>query len=54
MGGAKVSEVHANYIVNAGDATARDVLGLMAYMRDKVYSLSGTTLEPEIKVVGED
>lgn len=54
IGGAEVSSVHGNYIVNKGNATARDVLGLMAHMRDKVYSRSGTTLEPEIKVVGED
>jgi UDP-N-acetylmuramate dehydrogenase len=54
IGGAQVSEVHANYIVNTGHGTARDILGLMAMMRDKVYRLTGKTLEPEIKVVGED
>jgi UDP-N-acetylmuramate dehydrogenase len=54
IGGAQISEVHANYIINTGHATARDVLGLMALMRDKVYGQSGQTLEPEIEVVGED
>ncbi len=54
IGGAMVSEVHANYIVNKGNATAIDVLSLMALIRDKVYGKSGLTLEPEIKVVGED
>lgn len=53
-GGAQVSPVHANYIVNLGTARARDVLQLMAAMRDKVYSKSGVLLEPEIKVFGED
>ncbi len=53
-GGASVSEVHANYIVNNGGARASDVLSLMALVRDGVYSRSGILLEPEIKVVGED
>jgi UDP-N-acetylmuramate dehydrogenase len=53
-GDAQVSDVHANYIVNTGAARAKDVLALMALIRDKVYSLKGVVLEPEIKVVGED
>ncbi|OGQ53815.1 MAG: UDP-N-acetylenolpyruvoylglucosamine reductase [Deltaproteobacteria bacterium RIFCSPLOWO2_02_FULL_53_8] len=53
-GGAQVSSAHANYIVNLGNAKARDVLQLMAAMRDRVYSRSGVLLEPEIKVLGED
>jgi UDP-N-acetylmuramate dehydrogenase len=53
-GGAKISEVHANYIVNLGDANASDIMALMAHARDKVYQLKGIVLEPEIKVIGED
>jgi len=53
-GDAAVSEVHANYIVNTGRASARDVLSLMALVRDKVFSRTGVVLEPEIRVVGED
>lgn len=53
-GDAQVSEVHANYIVNVGKAKAKDVLALMALIRDKVYSQKGVVLEPEIKVIGED
>lgn len=53
-GGAVVSEVHGNYIVNAGAAKASDVLALMGLIRDQVYSATGIVLEPEIKVVGED
>jgi UDP-N-acetylmuramate dehydrogenase len=52
-GEAEVSEVHANYIVNKGHATARDVLSLMAKIRDRVYKHKGILLEPEVKVVGE-
>lgn len=54
IGDAMVSPVHANYIVNMGNATARDVLALIALMRDKVYQGKGVLLEPEIEVVGED
>lgn len=53
-GGALISEAHANYIVNAGGAKAKDVLALMAIVRDRVFSARGVVLEPEIKVVGED
>ncbi len=52
-GDAEVSDVHANYIVNKGRATAHDVLSLMAEIRDKVYKHKGILLEPEVKVVGE-
>ena len=54
FGGAQISEVHGNYIVNLGNATARDVLTLIATARDKVYQKTGILLETEIKVVGED
>ncbi|MBI5586921.1 MAG: UDP-N-acetylmuramate dehydrogenase [Deltaproteobacteria bacterium] len=53
-GDAQVSEAHANWIVNTGRARAKDVLALMAIIRDRVYSLKGVVLEPEIKVIGED
>jgi len=53
-GDAQISEVHANYIVNLGAAKAKDVLSLMALIRDRVYSQKGVVLEPEIKVIGED
>lgn len=53
VGGAQISDVHANYIVNLGGAKARDILSLMAIIRDRVYKEKGVTLEPEIKVVGE-
>ncbi|MDH4101587.1 MAG: UDP-N-acetylmuramate dehydrogenase [Nitrospirota bacterium] len=54
IGKAKISEIHGNYIVNLGGAKAKDVLQLMALVRDNVYGTTGVTLEPEIKVVGED
>ena len=52
-GGAQVSELHANFIVNRGGATAADVSMLMEEMRRRVEVRSGVRLEPEVKLVGE-
>jgi UDP-N-acetylmuramate dehydrogenase len=53
-GGAEVSNVHANFVVNLGDATTTDVLVLMAFMRQGVERISGISLEPEVRLLGED
>jgi len=54
VGGAQVSEKHANVIVNTGTAKAADVLELMEIVKEKVLEVSGVRLEPEIKIIGED
>jgi UDP-N-acetylmuramate dehydrogenase len=51
-GGAEVSNVHANFIVNLGDATTTDVLALMSLMRQGVQRTSGILLEPEVRLLG--
>lgn len=51
-GGAEISSVHANFLVNLGDATTADVLALMALMRQGVERMSGIVLEPEVKLLG--
>lgn len=53
VGGAQVSFLHANIIVNRGDATAADVRALIKVVQDKVRERFGRTLEPEIGFVGE-
>ena len=53
VGGAAVSEKHANYIVNTGSATAADILSLMAIVQEQVADKFGVTLEPEVKIVGQ-
>ena len=53
VGGAQVSEKHCGFVINAGDATARDVRTLMDNLRDIVYKKYGVTLEPEVKFLGE-
>ncbi len=52
MGGARVSPVHANFIVNEGGATARDVVGLIRIVKDAVRDRSGVELQPEIRFLG--
>lgn len=54
VGGARVSEKHANFIVNEKEATAKDVTVLINLVRDKVKEKTGVVLEPEVKIVGED
>ena len=52
IGGAQVSEVHANYIVNTGNATAADVMGLINRVKGIVLEKTGASLELEITPVG--
>ncbi len=53
-GRARVSEVHGNFIVNDGDATARDVLDLIARIQETARQERGIELETEVKIVGVD
>ena len=48
IGGARVSEHHANFLVNVGGATAADILALMRLIQEKVRRDSGIELEPEV------
>ena len=52
-GGARISEKHANFIVNTGSATAKDVLDLIKLIQKKVFEETGYKLETEINFVGE-
>jgi UDP-N-acetylmuramate dehydrogenase len=52
-GGAKVSEKHANFIVNVDNASAQDILELIACVKEKVYQTFNIQLETEIKLLGE-
>jgi UDP-N-acetylmuramate dehydrogenase len=53
IGGAQVSEKHAGFIVNYNNATATDVINLIDYIKEKVYSKYGIKIEEEIKIIGE-
>ncbi len=54
IGGAEVSEVHGNFIVNRGGASAADVLALIEKIREQVRAQSGVELELELHVIGEE
>lgn len=53
IGNAKVSERHANFIVNLGNATAKDVLQLIQFIQKEVYQRFQVELKTEVLVVGE-
>ena len=52
IGGARVSDVHANFIVNTGDATARDVRDLIELIKTTVKETYGIELQPEVRFLG--
>ena len=54
IGGAKISEKHAGFVINTGDATSQDVLNLVKYIQDKIYEKFQKKIELEIKILGEN
>ncbi|MFM8444641.1 MAG: UDP-N-acetylmuramate dehydrogenase [Methylococcus sp.] len=52
IGGAQVSEKHANFIVNTGHASAADIEALMLHVKAEVFNRQGVELIPEVKIVG--
>ncbi|HVF72165.1 MAG TPA: UDP-N-acetylmuramate--L-alanine ligase [Chthoniobacterales bacterium] len=54
VGEARVSEIHGNFIVNDGSATAREVLELIAKIQETARSKRGIELETEVQIVGEE
>ena len=53
IGGARVSEMHANFIVNDGHASAADIEQLIAHVQQTVERVHGVRLTPEVRMVGE-
>lgn len=54
VGGAQVSEVHTNFLVNKGGARAADFLALAELIKQRVKEASGVELEEEVRIVGEE
>lgn len=52
IGGAKISDMHGNFIVNTGNATAQDVLSLISYIKDKIYELYQIEMHTEVEIIG--
>lgn len=53
IGDAEISTKHAGFIVNRGNATAKDVMEVIEYTKNKVYEKYGVKLENEIEIIGE-
>jgi len=53
LGRAQVAELHANFILNLGGATAQDIRDLIRYVRDRVQDRTGLLLVPEVKMLGD-
>jgi UDP-N-acetylmuramate dehydrogenase len=52
MGGAKISEMHGNFIINAGNATAQDVLNLIQHVKNTIFELYEIHMETEVEIIG--
>lgn len=54
VGGAQVSEQHSGFIINRGGATAKDIVDLMHLVQNTVFDKFGVSLEPEVRIIGEE
>ena len=54
FGDAQVSHKHAGFVINTGNAKAKDVLDLIKEVQKRVYDQHGVHLEPEVRMIGED
>jgi UDP-N-acetylmuramate dehydrogenase len=52
IGGAQVSEKHANFVLNLGDATAKDIRAVIEAVMAKVEAVHGVKLHPEVEIAG--
>jgi UDP-N-acetylmuramate dehydrogenase len=52
LGGAKISEMHGNFIVNTGNATAQDVLDLIKHVEETIFNLKGIKMMTEVEIIG--
>ena len=53
IGGAQISEKHAGFIVNKGNATSKDIIDLIEYTKQKVFEKFNVKIEEEIEIIGE-
>ncbi|MEG2072804.1 MAG: UDP-N-acetylenolpyruvoylglucosamine reductase, partial [Oscillospiraceae bacterium] len=51
IGGAQVSEKHAGFVINRGDASFSDVMALMNHISETVFKRFGVELSPEVKII---
>lgn len=54
IGGAAVSEKHSGFVINKGNATAKDITDLIKHIQDEVKKQFGVDLHPEVRIIGEE
>ena len=54
IGDAQISSLHAGFIVNKGNATAKEIIELIKYIQNKIKEKYNLIIEPEIRILGED
>lgn len=54
IGGAAVSEKHSGFVINKGNATAKDITDLIKHIQDEVKRQFGVDLHPEVRIIGEE
>lgn len=54
IGGAQVSEKHCGFVVNKGNASAKDIIELIKHIQNKVQEKFGVFMEPEVRIIGEE
>jgi UDP-N-acetylmuramate dehydrogenase len=54
IGGAQISEMHANFIVNTGDAKAKDVLELISFIKKTIKEKHGVDIQTEVEIIGRN
>ena len=54
IGGAAVSEKHSGFVINKGNATAKDIIDLIKHIQDEVKKQFGVDLHPEVRIIGEE
>lgn len=54
IGDARVSPLHAGFIINEGNATATDIINLMELVQNTIYRQFGVLLEPEVRIIGDN
>lgn len=53
IGGAQISEKHAGFIINKGNASSKDILDLIQYTKRKVFERFGVEIQEEVEIIGE-
>jgi UDP-N-acetylmuramate dehydrogenase len=53
IGGAAISELHTNFIINIDNARSSDIISLIDHIKERVFAKFNIPLEPEVRVIGE-